>query len=478
MPSPHESEAIAAVRDALGRQLAALRRAAGYSQKAFAPLTGYGRSTLANVETGRQNVPRGFWVRCQEELGAGSLVAAYDEIRAMVIAERQAAAGRAQAEREARVGAWRQARRTGPHQLPGVSCGAAPNEQVALQSSESREALPAGSAEPDEDVRRHDFLALAGGAAAGIVAAPLLFGWEEPGTRRVPELNSMQLSQLQAQAEGFRWLDRQQGARVLLPATMRFAHALARLWRTTNAADDLRFELAEIAADASHLVAYQLFDQGDRHRAAEWYRCSAELAAHARAGQMYVFAMCGVAWMHAQRGDTEHALAILDQLGSFPLLAAAHCHVAIYRAQAHAEAANRDAALRELDRAEAYASASAHDAPSPWLGIPDSLFVVRQRAMVMARFGMPESLPVLAALQEHTPGAFQRYRVTLEVTRAMAHARMRQPGEAAALLADALKRNESIGSAEKMRQILEVRRVLQPERGSPEVRALDGILKR
>ena len=113
MPSPHESEAIAAVRDALGRQLAALRRAAGYSQKAFAPLTGYGRSTLANVETGRQNVPRGFWVRCQEELGTDSLVAAYDEIRAMVVAERQAAAGRAQAEREARVSAWRQVRQLG-----------------------------------------------------------------------------------------------------------------------------------------------------------------------------------------------------------------------------------------------------------------------------------------------------------------------------------------------------------------------------
>ena len=73
---------------------------------------------------------------------------------------------------------------------------------------------------------------------------------------------------------------------------MRFAHALARLWRTTSAADRPTLcQLAGIAADASHLVAYQLFDQGDPHRAAEWYRCSAELAAHARAGDMYVFAM-------------------------------------------------------------------------------------------------------------------------------------------------------------------------------------------
>jgi predicted transcriptional regulator len=113
MAPQREADAILAAREALGRRLAALRQAAGYSQRMFAPLTGYGRSTLASVETGHQNVPREFWLRCEEVLGACSLVDAYDEIRAMMAAERRAAADVAQAEREARIAAWRQARRDG-----------------------------------------------------------------------------------------------------------------------------------------------------------------------------------------------------------------------------------------------------------------------------------------------------------------------------------------------------------------------------
>jgi transcriptional regulator with XRE-family HTH domain len=102
--------AIAAARRALGLQLAALRRAAGYSQRDFAPLTGYQRSTVANVETGRQNVPRAFWERCARPLRTDELVAGYDQIEALVIASRQEAARRAQSERDAKVRAWERAR--------------------------------------------------------------------------------------------------------------------------------------------------------------------------------------------------------------------------------------------------------------------------------------------------------------------------------------------------------------------------------
>jgi DNA-binding XRE family transcriptional regulator len=49
---------------ALGRRLADLRHAAGYTQEALAPLVHYRRSTVANVETGRQHVNREFWINC------------------------------------------------------------------------------------------------------------------------------------------------------------------------------------------------------------------------------------------------------------------------------------------------------------------------------------------------------------------------------------------------------------------------------
>ena len=49
-----DAEQVARAWSALGRQLAACRRAAGLSQERLAALADYSRSTIANVETGRQ----------------------------------------------------------------------------------------------------------------------------------------------------------------------------------------------------------------------------------------------------------------------------------------------------------------------------------------------------------------------------------------------------------------------------------------
>jgi transcriptional regulator with XRE-family HTH domain/predicted kinase len=77
-----DADAIAASRAELGRQLAAYRRAAGYSQSELAKLTDYARSTVANVEIGRQNVSRQFWERCETALSAhGALLNAYTNLQ-------------------------------------------------------------------------------------------------------------------------------------------------------------------------------------------------------------------------------------------------------------------------------------------------------------------------------------------------------------------------------------------------------------
>lgn len=81
-------EQLAEARRDLGRQLAAWRKAAGYTQVAFAAPNGpagYSRSAIANVETGRENMPRGFWEMCDRELGAGgALLAAYDQVGELI----------------------------------------------------------------------------------------------------------------------------------------------------------------------------------------------------------------------------------------------------------------------------------------------------------------------------------------------------------------------------------------------------------
>lgn len=80
-----DSREIWEARRVLGRRLAELRQAAGYNQHQFAPLTCYARSTIANVETGRQQVSREFWERCDEELGTErALATSFDRIAAKV----------------------------------------------------------------------------------------------------------------------------------------------------------------------------------------------------------------------------------------------------------------------------------------------------------------------------------------------------------------------------------------------------------
>jgi DNA-binding XRE family transcriptional regulator len=68
-------DAVAEAWSALGRQLAASRRAAGLSQEQLAPLADFSRSTIANAETGRQRVTRRFWERCDTALETGGALA-------------------------------------------------------------------------------------------------------------------------------------------------------------------------------------------------------------------------------------------------------------------------------------------------------------------------------------------------------------------------------------------------------------------
>ena len=80
-PIPPGPEGIAEAWVALGAHLAEGRKAAGYTQAQFAKMLLVSRSTIANVEIGRQRVARSFWVNCDAIFdGDGLLVDAYDQI--------------------------------------------------------------------------------------------------------------------------------------------------------------------------------------------------------------------------------------------------------------------------------------------------------------------------------------------------------------------------------------------------------------
>ncbi|WFE38058.1 helix-turn-helix domain-containing protein [Micromonospora sp. WMMD998] len=85
VPGPVTSEQIRDLQKALGRQLAHWRKAAGMTQAALAKRTAYSRSSVANVEIGRNTITRGFWERADRELRAqGSLVDAFDTLQELI----------------------------------------------------------------------------------------------------------------------------------------------------------------------------------------------------------------------------------------------------------------------------------------------------------------------------------------------------------------------------------------------------------
>lgn len=78
-----EPDPVRSARLGLGQQLAQLRKEAGLTQHQLAPLIGYSRTTVANVEVGRQLADRAFWVRADGALESGAvLTLEYDSISA------------------------------------------------------------------------------------------------------------------------------------------------------------------------------------------------------------------------------------------------------------------------------------------------------------------------------------------------------------------------------------------------------------
>jgi hypothetical protein len=75
-------EDLADARLALGQRLAALRHAAGLNQMDLARQAVTSRSTVANVERGRQSGTRDFWTRCEGIVRAdGVLLDGYERVR-------------------------------------------------------------------------------------------------------------------------------------------------------------------------------------------------------------------------------------------------------------------------------------------------------------------------------------------------------------------------------------------------------------
>ncbi|MFI9643574.1 helix-turn-helix domain-containing protein [Micromonospora sp. NPDC051925] len=98
-----DPQQLSDVKRALGRRLGRWRRTRGLTQDDVARRVHSTRSTVANVESGRQVVDRVFWAQCESLLHAdGELINGYDEYRSLEVRHQQE---KAEAARHARWGA-------------------------------------------------------------------------------------------------------------------------------------------------------------------------------------------------------------------------------------------------------------------------------------------------------------------------------------------------------------------------------------
>jgi hypothetical protein len=366
MPSPHESEPVAAARRALGRRLAALRQAAGYSQAEFAPLTGYGRSTLANVETGRQHVPRGFWERCGGELAAPELPADYETIEAMLTAERQAAAERAQAEREARVNTWRKSRAprapegTGAPPWPGWAgtAGHALRQTAELWPRD----LDGCGTLPGE---------------AGETAAVLL-RWvtappDRPPCRAAvnPGIGEEDVRRMRGVRARLKDIDNAHGGGVAFPMVVSYLRGEVAMLLTGSRDEATGHAMLEAVAELELDAGWCAYDAED-HRLGRSYLLHALRLAHA-AGNRLLGARITCGLSHQALHVGHHALSVdlarAARIGAGPAATPrAVAMLAAMEAMAHAGSGDASSCRAAFDDAErALASATAQDADPDWL---------------------------------------------------------------------------------------------------------------
>ena len=78
------SEQLTMAQRKLGEQLSAFRKASKYSQERLAMSVGYSRSSITNIETGRQQADERFWSKCDEELSAnGQLLTVFHQLEVL-----------------------------------------------------------------------------------------------------------------------------------------------------------------------------------------------------------------------------------------------------------------------------------------------------------------------------------------------------------------------------------------------------------
>ena len=271
-----ELEVAAAPSSALGVELAAYRRAAGYTQAQFAQLTGYSRSTIANVETGRQHVSRDFWERADRILRTGGVLATgYDETETVARRQLHAAARDVSTSRQART--W-QLLSGAP---PDMSATGKADGDVAPARSARMSVWPAGQEPP--------WPAPPGTAVADLSMSPDALPARDrpiPGPRENPRPISLgDIARLVSMRQHLKAIDNAHGGGAALPMADGYLRCEVLPLLNGSLGDPLSRALIAVVAQFQHDVGWMAYDIGQQPLATQYFY-SALRFAHAAGNRL------------------------------------------------------------------------------------------------------------------------------------------------------------------------------------------------
>lgn len=425
-----EPEPIVAARHALGQHLAQLRAAAGLTQHQLAKRLAYSRTTLANVEVGRQHAGRDFWERadaCTE--ASGALLGRYDALQTDIIKHKQA---RAEAGRRRRFHA-------------------------------------ADTVPENGDVERREFLRVLSMAGASLAM---------PAVDVVParHLSADTLDQY-AEMNAHLW-------RVFgLATTKRHTLPLVRDQLSTLTAhltepqtDASHRRLCTLAGDLFQLAGEIHFDGNRYSDAAHAYTMAASASKEANAYDLWATAIVRHSYLSLAEHRPQHAepmLHIADQLarrGDNHL--ATRYWVATVHAQALASLGDVDSCERALEQAE---QVDAADSPGGWLRF-NANRLPEERGACYIKLRRP-ALAENVLTQALRPGISARRRGAILVDLASAGAQQGDPARVADYGHQALAIANDTDSGWLRQKLRDLHTHLEPIINDPRVNALNNHIR-
>lgn len=431
-----DSQVTSEARRLLGRRLAAYRSAAGYSQHQFAPLVRYTRSTIGNVETGKQKPPRGFWELCDELLSTGGVLAAsHDAIQ----------------------------RRERRHQRE-VTQGLATD---GVDSASSRAGQWQTATENEEGSDAESSLT---SLLSALTANLFPLAEQQPITAIPLEgLSFSERSELLLKI--FLKLDDEHGGEGLFLSLSRFITDMSREVQNGQHAELSAF------GQLSQLAGWLALDDGRQGAARRYLNTAVYVAHEADEPALAASALGYMSLQDTYRARTKSALSLAEtacEISNGSVTPLVKTMLSTRLARAHAASGNKKASLRAIDIAtSSFATSSPRPEPL-WVSYVDEIEVAAQAGAcyLELRMAKPAEQALRRALHLIETTAPHRVRDSVHYMSRLAKCHLLEYDveRACATAAAAMNRAAVIGSARVAARLREFRDALEPFAGNPAAR--------